>query len=113
MRARSAKREKRFMVTLIFWLAEGFKWNDTALNGGCRSLGSISDAEFAEQAVDVCFDGGFGNVEERGDFLVAQAVDDLFEDVELTWSQFFSAHALGESLGNGGRNMGFAGVDGA
>lgn len=94
-------------------LSERFKWNEAALNGGGGGLGSVGDTELAEQAVDVSFDGGLGDIEERSDLLVAAAVDDLFEDVEFAGCEFFGPHALGEPLGDGWGNMRFSRVYGA
>jgi hypothetical protein len=94
-------------------IRERFEGNNAPLNGGSGGLGTIGHAEFAQQAIDVGFDGGFGDVEEGGNLLVAAAVHDLLKDIEFTRGQFFGAHSLGEALRNRRRYVRFACVNGA
>ncbi len=50
-------------------------------------LGPVPSAEFCEQASDVGFDGGGGEHQCLGNFLVRQAAGDEFEHIEFACGQ--------------------------
>lgn len=111
------------MATKRLWADSHMLWadnhshlrqvNEAALEGEGGGVGAVGDAELAEQAVDVGFDGGLGDVEVGGDLFVGAAGDDAFEDTEFARGELLAADALGELFCDGGGDAGFAAVDDA
>jgi len=58
--------------------------DDTALEGHGCSLSAVAGAELAEDVVDVGFNGCLADAQGCGDFLVAVALDNQGQDVELS-----------------------------
>src|ERR1051325_8265940 len=81
------------------------KVDDAALQGGGGGLGSVRDAELAEDAVDVTLDGGLADAERRAYLLVAAAAHDKLKDFELPSSQVRPAHAHREAFGDDAGNL--------
>src|ERR1700756_1215225 len=84
--------------------------NDPALQRGGSCLCPIAYIQLAKQAVDVCFDRGFGDVKVARDFLVTSACDNPLQYFELAGGQSRPTHALGELFGDKGWNLRFAGI---
>jgi len=53
---------------------------DAVAQGADDGFGPVLDAEFEEQSFQPEFHGGFTDAENVGDFLVAAAFDEQFED---------------------------------
>src|SRR5271170_4802271 len=69
------------------------KVDNSALQGGRRGLGAVGDAQLAQQAIDMGFDGRLGDEEYRADLLIALAGDDLLQHVRLSRGELMAAHA--------------------
>src|SRR6478752_3415666 len=83
-----------------FRLSQRLQCNDAALDSGGRSLGSIGHTQFSEQAVDVSFHSGLGDIQRGGDLLVTAPMHDLLKNIKLAGSQFFCTDAFCQTLRN-------------
>src|ERR1700723_3592812 len=81
-----------------------------ALDGHGRCIGAVADSEFAEQVIDVGFDGRLGDEEIGSDLLVCAACDNALEYGEFTGSKILRAHAVCELFGDRGGNTGLSGM---
>ncbi len=82
-----------------------------ALQGGGGGLGSISDAELAEDIIDVTLNGRFADTQAGAYFLIALALHDQLEHFHLSAGQIRARHSLDQPLGNGGGNVPRSGMD--
>lgn len=66
-----------------------------------------------KQAVEVAFDGRFGNEQRTGDVVVALAERQQLQHVELTRRHFGQTRALGQARGDVRGNVALVRIDGA
>lgn len=87
-------------MTLIFDVAVNSSKNIAAVScpeapnvsilfqGHANQLAAGANSGFCEELLKRRFHGGFGNIQLRGDFLVAQTSEHAFEHLALTIGQF-------------------------
>ena len=68
------------MLFAFLWL----KMDDAALEGAGGGLSAVGDAEFAEDVVDVAFDGRFTDMQRARDLFIRLPLHDLLKYLELS-----------------------------
>src|SRR5688500_8577031 len=79
--------------------------NQPALESGGRGLRSVSDAQLAQDVIDVTLDGRLTDTQANTDFFVALSLYDQFQHFLLAAGQVGARHALGKPLSNSRGNM--------
>ena len=79
--------------------------DDAALEGGGGGLGSVCDAELAEDAVDVTLDRGLADAERGAYLFVAAAAHNQLKNFKLSARQVRPAHAAREPFGDDAGNL--------
>jgi hypothetical protein len=87
-----------------------FEMDEAALNGDRSSVCAVTDAQLAEQVIDVGFDCRLGDRKISRNLLVRTTSNNALEDAKLTGSKILCGHALSELFGYGRRDAAFAGV---